>query len=716
MNPLVGVRQGAERRPAATTQKKTDTSMTSKRTEGFSEWALRLMRNRHAGEDCILMCNGPSLNRVDFSRIPPGRYVFFGLNKIHLGAAQLGVVPRYVAAVNKKVIEQASTEIRQSPSIKFVSNRVPEEVVPEGPKTMRINTAHLPAGAQRFSDEVESYIHEGWTVTHVALQLIYHLGFSRVFVVGMDHRFRQHKPGAENTESTIAGKDVDHFHPGYFGGGQKWDLPDLHESEKSYHAAKEAFEADGREIWDCTIDGACEVFPKLDVSYLYTASPTNSGERCQTTPQRNEIDLLQKHLEASADSVIVLYANSVQRVLTYVPLYETFTGKGYRCVLIIPYDKVDKEVVCDLGVNRQSVFSIAGADLPNLRNVKLLFASETLSARPPAGVSAVAIYHSLPDGAGLYDSYCRMLHGKPTIVRNFDYVILGVRLKGKDWDAEWHKRFSDKIFPKELIADRRPSLDIVPGGYPKIDYLKSYISRENRPKDCIIYSPTKSVLINRGEVYECGAEIIDRLRKGFPKYTLVVRPYPGDERGYEAIQELCDGDNVILDETSTGIEYQARAAVTVTDNSSSAVTFSLASRRPAVFCNFTGDVASTETVNGKRRRVVEKIGFRIFDIDELCATVDDVLKESEYWLTEIEKNAGEWICKYGGSAEYIARKIPVFVAGDSDAEFLSVERSPWMGSTEQEKKRYLDNLNKRWHAGNRFQESSLKAIKNVVDV
>jgi hypothetical protein len=45
----------------------------------------------------------------------------------------------------------------------------------------------------------------------------------------------------------------------------------LRNSEISYKAARDVFEAGGRSIIDCTISGACDVFEKADISDLYTA-------------------------------------------------------------------------------------------------------------------------------------------------------------------------------------------------------------------------------------------------------------------------------------------------------------------------------------------------------------------------------------------------------------------------------------------------------------
>lgn len=231
----------------------------------------RLLRfkNVHRGGECLILCNGPSLRKVDFSKLDKQRFKIIGLNKIFLGFDMLNVQPDYIVAINKKVIEQSSDTFKDILITKFLSNRCDLTLNPADPFTYHINTAQLPKQHERFSKDIPSYVHEGWTVTHAALQIAYYMGFSKVYIVGMDHRFTQHIEGQENKESMIVGEDKDHFHPGYFGNGQAWDFPDLKNSEISYEAARKVYEEDGRAIYDCTIDGACTVFKKKAISTIY---------------------------------------------------------------------------------------------------------------------------------------------------------------------------------------------------------------------------------------------------------------------------------------------------------------------------------------------------------------------------------------------------------------------------------------------------------------
>ena len=224
-------------------------------------------KNYHAGEECLLICNGPSLNRVDWSRMP-ARLTKFGLNKIYLGAERFGFLPRYLCCVNEKVLRQWAAVLNRLRIVKFVSGKLSETWYPETPLQYRINTHFLPQDAEMFSRDPCAYVMEGWTVTYAALQIIYYMGFQRVCIVGMDHRFAQAVPGEENLPSVIVGNDIDHFDPRYFG-GQQWDQPDLHSSECAYRVARDVYERDGRTLIDYTIEGACRVFERRPIDELY---------------------------------------------------------------------------------------------------------------------------------------------------------------------------------------------------------------------------------------------------------------------------------------------------------------------------------------------------------------------------------------------------------------------------------------------------------------
>ncbi|HEX7621555.1 MAG TPA: hypothetical protein VF359_10205, partial [Anaerolineales bacterium] len=122
-------------------------------------------------------------------------------------------------------------------------------------------------GPENFSTDATGRVFEGFTVTYMALQLAFHMGFAEVILIGVDHSFTTQGPA--NAAIVSNGDDPNHFSPNYFGKGFKWQLPDLEGSERAYRLARTAYEAAGRKVWDATVGGKLSVFPKTAYDSLF---------------------------------------------------------------------------------------------------------------------------------------------------------------------------------------------------------------------------------------------------------------------------------------------------------------------------------------------------------------------------------------------------------------------------------------------------------------
>jgi hypothetical protein len=220
------------------------------------------LKNVHKGQRAVIIGNGPSLKQTDLSRLN-GEFTF-GLNRIYMMFPELGFGTTYYVAVNDLVIEQCLDDICALPMPKFLSWRT-HASFPSGslPANFLYTTYDNPA----FARDVRWRVWESATVTYVALQLAFHMGFEQVILVGVDHN--SNVPGKANTTIVSTGDDPNHFNPGYFGKGFRWQLPDFETSEIGYRLARKAYEADGRQVLDATIGGKLTVFPKVDYQSLF---------------------------------------------------------------------------------------------------------------------------------------------------------------------------------------------------------------------------------------------------------------------------------------------------------------------------------------------------------------------------------------------------------------------------------------------------------------
>jgi hypothetical protein len=226
-----------------------------------SSQRMAAFRDLHRGQRCYILGNGPSLQQTDLRRLRDA--VTFGMNRIYLHFPAMGFPTTYYVAVNTLVIEQCAEDIRRLAMPRFITWR--------GRRWLRdrnvifLDTDYT--GPQVFSTDLTRRVFEGSTVTFVALELAYYMGFAEVVLLGVDHSFATQGPPNVTVVST--GEDRDHFSTEYFGKGFRWQLPDLEASERAYRLARAAFEADGRRVLDATPAGKLTVFPKVEYASLF---------------------------------------------------------------------------------------------------------------------------------------------------------------------------------------------------------------------------------------------------------------------------------------------------------------------------------------------------------------------------------------------------------------------------------------------------------------
>lgn len=224
---------------------------------------LRALKGKHQGEDCFIIGNGPSLNRMDLA--PLANYHTFGLNKIYLIFEKVDLNLSYLVSVNKFVIEQSRQQYIDLGIPTFLSYTDSIGVVEDQPHIHRLHTLNT----WSFYEDIAQPICAGNTVTYVAMQIAYYMGFKRVFLIGVDHSFKQQ--GNPHDVQVYKGDDENHFHPDYFKGMQ-WQLADVYGSEVSYHLANYHFIQDDRQILDATVGGQLAVFPKISYEQALKAA------------------------------------------------------------------------------------------------------------------------------------------------------------------------------------------------------------------------------------------------------------------------------------------------------------------------------------------------------------------------------------------------------------------------------------------------------------
>ena len=216
--------------------------------------------DRHKGRRAFILGNGPSLARTDLSRL--NGEISFGLNRIYLLFDETDFRPTYYACMNDLVLQQSAARIQRLSMPRFLNWRGRSLFQPDR-DLIFLRERFRP----HFSTDLTRGVWGGATVTFVALQIAYWMGFKEVILIGVDHHYQAE--GTPHATAVAQGPDPNHFHPGYFSGGTRWHLPDLETSEMAYRLARRAFESDGRRVLDATIGGRLQIFPKVDYEELF---------------------------------------------------------------------------------------------------------------------------------------------------------------------------------------------------------------------------------------------------------------------------------------------------------------------------------------------------------------------------------------------------------------------------------------------------------------
>lgn len=211
----------------------------------------RLLTLQRSNDICLVIGNGRSLLDVPVELLR--KYDSFGTNRIYLLEV---FTPRFYVAVNPLVVQQFADDINLIEcEKKFITDtggahKLIADAVP-------IRSLYIPLFSR---DALGVGVYEGYTVTFVAMQIAYAMGYKTVLLVGVDHDYKF--DGVPNEERIAEGDDPNHFSPDYFGDGVRWNNPDLVQSERSYRMARREFERIGGRIINLTPETKETVFEK----------------------------------------------------------------------------------------------------------------------------------------------------------------------------------------------------------------------------------------------------------------------------------------------------------------------------------------------------------------------------------------------------------------------------------------------------------------------
>ena len=171
---------------------------------------LARFAGKHSGERCFILGNGPSLAAMDLS--PLEQEFTFGTNRIYLYFDKMGFATSYFVSINELVLEQFGKDIGKLPMPKFLNWNRRALFGSSDESIVYVNLKY--SMGDTFEEDIRRPLSGGGTVTYVALQIAFFMGFQEVILIGVDHNFSS--KGTPNTTALRrTGSDKDHFLPNY---------------------------------------------------------------------------------------------------------------------------------------------------------------------------------------------------------------------------------------------------------------------------------------------------------------------------------------------------------------------------------------------------------------------------------------------------------------------------------------------------------------------
>lgn len=229
---------------------------------------LQKYKDIHKGRRCFIVATGPSLRIEDLDKLHEHGEICISMNKIYRCYDQTSWRADYAGIVDYKVISSVIKDKKKKmelPQKIFVADNCIHLDVNnflDDYEYFHLKNENFLPNRPRFSSDITKYVYKGNTVTYFALQMAAYMGFSEIYLIGVDH--------------SMTGKESDkqnHFIENYYEEDEKdkshYTLSNWDGVTKAYEAAEEYSRKHGFRIYNATRGGALEVFERVNFDELF---------------------------------------------------------------------------------------------------------------------------------------------------------------------------------------------------------------------------------------------------------------------------------------------------------------------------------------------------------------------------------------------------------------------------------------------------------------
>ena len=227
--------------------------------------------DRYVGKRCFIVANGPSLRAEDLTLLHERGEITFAMNRIYKVFDQTPWRPTFYVCEDELIAGGQQKEIEE---IKAKEKFIPIElkwwhdVNIKGACYFHINYDENKRYPYSFSPDCAHQMDCRGTVTFTCMQLAAYMGFSEIYLLGVDHNYRVTIDINGNVITDPTQKD-------YFVEGYDTDIKDqvVHDMGNNTRAYMDALayvsQSKKATIYNATRGGKLEVFPRKSFDSLF---------------------------------------------------------------------------------------------------------------------------------------------------------------------------------------------------------------------------------------------------------------------------------------------------------------------------------------------------------------------------------------------------------------------------------------------------------------
>lgn len=232
---------------------------------------LAKYKGKYIGQRCFFIGNGPSLRAEDLTKLHEAGETAFSFNRIYNIFDQTPWRPNYYISQDEKMLAGCADIVcGLQADAKFIPIQLKwwNDILIDNAAYFNIVNQQVDDPQQfLFSDDISRCIYNSMTGMYTAAQIAAYMGFTEIYLIGVDHHFRvsQNNQGEIVVDNSVK----DYFTDKYNEDKNKLYIPNTERSTLTYVAMKNHCDARNVQVYNATRGGKLEVFPRVEFDSLF---------------------------------------------------------------------------------------------------------------------------------------------------------------------------------------------------------------------------------------------------------------------------------------------------------------------------------------------------------------------------------------------------------------------------------------------------------------